>query len=244
MVGSQRIKYKNVYDEVSVITPDETSESCSNTTIASGSTVLSQHTSGSSPAWSKRILDPDVQNYINFVMSDIGLSDVGMSDMEFQEKILPEMATSSQSMQKLETVKSFKDLLDEKTGKPRSIWRFHRQKPPRIERNHHFGDHEHSQPQFSSDSDSPMVQGPVDGQMSASKAVQFNEVVGNQNTVPIPSSRYKKMLPQGTHEFIDALSDETTEDELKLFEVTQWLNSHFQGFQRNFRTKILKFNLR
>ena len=244
MVGSQRIKYKNVYDEVSIITPDETSESCSNTTIASGSTVLSQHTSGSSPTWSKRILDPDVQNYINFVMSDIGLSDVGMSDMEFQEKILPEMAylTSSQSMQKLETIKSFKDLLDDATAKPRSIWRFHRQKPPRIERNQHFGDHQHSQPQqpqFSSDSDSPM-----DGQMSANKAVQLNEVVRNQNTVPIPSSRYKKMLPQGTHEFIDALSDETTEDELKLFEVTQWLNSHFQGFQRNFRTKILKLNLR
>ena len=241
MVGSQRIKYKNVYDEVSVIEPDGTSESCSNTTIASGSTVLSQHTSGSSPTWSKRILDPDVQNYINFVMSDIGLSDVGMSDMEFQEKILPEMAklTSSQSMQKLETVKSFKDLLDDATAKPRSIWRFHRQKPPRIERNQHFGDHGHSQPQFSnlnqqpqfsSDSDSPMVQGPRDGQTSANKVVQFNEVAGNQNTVPIPSSRYKKMLPQGTHEFIDALSDETTEDELKLFEVTQWLNSHFQGF--------------
>ena len=244
MAGSQRIKYKNVYDEVSVIEPDETSESCSNTTIASGSTVLSN---SSSPTWSKRILDPDVQNYINFVMSDIGLSDVGMSDMEFQEKILPEMAklTSSQSMQKLETVKSFKDLLDDATAKPRSIWRFHRQKPPRIERNHHFGDHEHSQPQFSnlnqqaqfsSDSDSPMFQGPMDGQMSANKAIQFNEVVGNQNTVPIPSSRYKKMLPQGTHEFIDALSDETTEDELKLFEVTQWLNSHFQGFRESFPT--------
>ena len=44
------------------------------------------------------------------------------------------------------------------------------------------------------------------------------------------------MLPQGTHEFIDALSDETTEDELKLFEVTQWLNSHFQGFREGFPT--------
>ena len=113
MVGGQRIKYKNVYDEVAVITSDNTTESCSNTTLASGSTVLSQETS--SPTWSKRILDPDVQNYINFVMSDIGLSDVGMSDMEFQEKILPEMTklTSSESMQKLETVKSFKDLLDD-----------------------------------------------------------------------------------------------------------------------------------
>ena len=242
MVGGQRIKYKNVYDEVAVITSDNTTESCSNTTLASGSTVLSQETS--SPTWSKRILDPDVQNYINFVMSDIGLSDVGMSDMEFQEKILPEMTklTSSESMQKLETVKSFKDLLDDTES--RSIWRFQRRKPLRIERNQAFGDHQQSQlliggPQFSSDSDDPR-----DEQMSANKAVQFNELVGNPNTVPIPSSRYKKILPQGTHEFIDALSDETTEDELKFFEVTQWLNSQVQGFRKSFLIKILTFNLR
>ena len=243
MVGVQRIKYKNVYDEVTVITSDNTTESCSNTTLASGSTVLSQETS-SSPTWSKRILDPDVQNYINFVMSDIGLSDVGMSDMEFQEKILPEMAklTSSESMQKLETVKSFKDLLDDTES--RSIWRFQRRKPLRIERNQNFGDHQQSRsliggPQFSSDSDDPR-----DEQTSANKAVQFNEHVGNPNTVPIPSSRYKKILPQGTHEFIDALSDETTEDELKFFEVTQWLNSQVQGFRKSFLIKILTFSFR
>ena len=225
MVGGQRIKYKNVYDEVSVITTDNTLESCSNTTLASGSTLVSSSTqlATSSPAWSKRILDPDVQNYINFVMSDIGLSDVGMSDMEFQEKILPEMTklTTSESMQKLETIKSFKDLMED--TKSRSIWRFQRRKPPNKEGN------QHSQPQFSSDSDEVS---PRDEQKSANETARFSEIVENPNTVPIPSSRYKKILPQDTHEFIDALSDETTEDELKFFEVTQWLNSQVQGFQK------------
>lgn len=224
MVTGQRIKYKNVYDEVSFITPDTaTPESWSNTTLASGTTIASGTTLETTPShttWSKRILDPEVQNYINFVMSDISLSDVGMSDVEFQQQI--GNLTSSESMQKLEQVKSFKDLVGD--IKPRSIWRFQRQKPSIKERNdfvlrnQYFGDHQQFQPQFLSESSDDVFS--KNEQTSVNKAGQFNELVGsNPNEVPIPSSRYTTMLPRGTHEFIDDLSDDTTEDELKFFEV-------------------------
>ena len=124
MVTGQRIKYKNVYDEVTVITPDSTQVttpvSDSNTTLASGTTL-------ESPSWSKRILDPDVQNYINFVMSDIGLSDVTMSDIELYN------GGTLEKIPGIETAKSFKDLLGD--TQPRSIWRFQRQKYSNFDRN-------------------------------------------------------------------------------------------------------------
>ena len=49
------------------------------------------------------------------------------------------------------------------------------------------------------------------------------------------------MLPRGTHEFIDDLSDDTTEDDLKFFEVTQWLNSQGKGYLK-FSEKIISEN--
>ena len=213
-----RIKYKNVYDEVSFITPDTTQATTSiqalsesNTTLASGSTTDSDITPRQT--WSKRILDPDVQNYINFVMSDIGLSDIGMSDIELQQAKMSDIVnlTNSESMQKLKTVKSFKDLLED--PKPRSIWRFQRQKYsnalgcPRLVRSEN------------SDSDG-----------------------GPTNKVPVPSSRYTTILPRGTHEFIDDLSDDSTEDDLKFFEVTQWLNSHVKGYFSKIRKKCFDKN--
>ena len=157
MVTGERIKYKNVYDEVTVITPDTTQDtipvSDSNTTLASGTTL-------ESPSWSKRILDPDVQNYINFVMSDIGLSDVTMSDIELPNVTLEKIPG-------IETAKSFKDLLGD--TKTRSIWTFQRQKYSNFDRTR-SGDRPRS---HCSDSDTEPK--------SENKTGQFEQLVRNRD---------------------------------------------------------------